>query len=464
MRKKIIIFAMTIACVFGITGCQKSDEGKNSKNKAEQSDDKNTDDKDEEDGDKLYSPIVAEDVEVPKADYPYMIKVNKAQNCITVYTLDEDEEYTVPERALICSVGEENVSTGTFQLGETSAWQMLSDDTYGRYVTRVVDNVVFRSVDYLSKSEDSLDVKAYNCLGETVSDSAIILSEADAKWISENCKEGTKVEIYEDEDEAGPLGKPLARLISDKVTWDPTDDSSENAWYVPISFKGTEDKTIKTEATIDLLEGVFAKDKYGNDLTSAIKVYGEVDVNKAGKYKITYSCENSDGEKREVTRKIIVKDDAAGEEVQTEEPQATNTPMPDDTSAQTPLAGVTVEPVLTTSPATTTLPTTISTNTPTSTPTSTQNTVITTVTTTTTVEQSDDTPPVMYIVADSSTVKSLEENYLYNRIRVYDRQSGIRDVYISTVKVSNDGAYVVIYEAYDNAGNSSCISETVYLK
>lgn len=462
MKKKIIIFAMTIAFVCGITGCQKSDEGKNNKNKAEQSEDKDNKNTDE-DEDNMYSPIVAEDVEVPEADYPYMIKVNKAQNCITVYTLDEDEEYTVPERALICSVGEDNVPTGTFQLGETSKWQMLTDDIYGRYVTRVVDNVVFRSVDYLSKNEDALDVKAYNCLGETVSDSAIILSEADAKWISENCKEGTKVEIYEDEEEAGPLGKPLARLISDKVKWDPTDDSTENAWYVPISFKGIEDKTIKTGTTIDLLEGISAKDKYGNDLTSVIKVYGEVDVNKEGKYKVTYSCENPDGEKREVTRKIIVKDDAVAEEVQTEEPQVTNTPVSADTSAQTPLAGVTVEPVLSTSPTTTTSPTTLPANTPTPTLTAQQNTVVTTITTTT-VEQTDDTPPVMYIVADSCNVKSLAENYLYNRIRVFDRQSGVRDVYISSIKVSDDGCYVVIYEAYDNAGNSSCISETVYLR
>ncbi len=34
----------------------------------------------------------------------------------------------------------------------------------------------------------------------------------DAKWIAENCSEGTTVEIYDGED-PGPLGKPEAEKI-----------------------------------------------------------------------------------------------------------------------------------------------------------------------------------------------------------------------------------------------------------
>jgi hypothetical protein len=39
---------------------------------------------------------------------PYIIKVNRLANCVTVYTYDLYGEYTVPVRAMVCSCGGEN--------------------------------------------------------------------------------------------------------------------------------------------------------------------------------------------------------------------------------------------------------------------------------------------------------------------------------------------------------------------
>lgn len=36
-------------------------------------------------------------------DLPYAIKVNRAQNTVTIYEKDENGEYTVPVKAMICS-------------------------------------------------------------------------------------------------------------------------------------------------------------------------------------------------------------------------------------------------------------------------------------------------------------------------------------------------------------------------
>lgn len=455
MKRKIGMISLAVLLAISVSACGiiQKDKKKESKNTSSESDSSENDKEEDQ-----YSPIIAKDVEVPDIEYPYMIKVNKAMNCITVYTVDENNEYTVPERALICSTGGDETPEGTFQLGESVDWQMLSDGNYGRYVTHLVDDVLIRSVNYLAQSEDALDVDSYNSLGDTISGSSIVVGDADAKWIAENCPEGTKVEVYNDDKEAGPLGKPVARLISDKITWDPTDPSSENAWYVPVSFFGIEDKVISIGETPDLLSGVTAKDKYGNDLTASIKIYGEVDSNTAGDYKITYSCKNEDGEEREVKINVTVEGDVSAA-LETEQPEAAKEP------AKQPEA--TKEPVNTPAPSPSSTPTIEPTQTPKQEEAVQTNNsyeeIITTTTVTTTVEQVDNEPPKISLVANTPYVTSLSDAYLRQRISVTDNLSGVEGIYISLCRIPENGSYIVVYEAFDNAGNGSCISETVYI-
>lgn len=49
-------------------------------------------------------------------------------------------------------------------------------------------------------------------------------------------------------------------------------------------------------------------------MTASVKMYGEVDVNKAGEYKVTYSCENADGDKREVSAVVTVEGEETANE------------------------------------------------------------------------------------------------------------------------------------------------------
>lgn len=164
---------------------------------------------------------------------PYYIKINRKQNCITVYTLDASGEYTVPYRAMICSTGLYNATPrGVFQLSTKYRWRELYGGVYGQYATRIHGGVLFHSVPYYRKSESSLCTDKYNKLGQQASMGCVRLTVEDAKWISENCPEGTTVEIYEDE-EPGPLGKPEAQKIdadNPNRGWDPTDPSEKNPW------------------------------------------------------------------------------------------------------------------------------------------------------------------------------------------------------------------------------------------
>lgn len=175
-----------------------------------------------------------EETEMPEEnEFPYYIRVNRKQNCITVYTLDENGGYTVPYKAMICSTGLYNATPrGTFQLSAKYLWRELYGGVYGQYATRIHGGVLFHSVPYYRKSKNSLCTDKYNKLGQQASMGCIRLTVEDAKWIAENCPAGTTVEIYEDED-PGPLGKPEAVKIdmdNPNKGWDPTDPDADNPW------------------------------------------------------------------------------------------------------------------------------------------------------------------------------------------------------------------------------------------
>ena len=143
-----------------------------------------------------------------ETEFPYYIKINRRQNCITVYTSDENGEYTVPYKAMICSTGLYNATPrGTFHLSTKYLWRELYGKVYGQYATRITGGVLFHSVPYYKKSKSALCTEKYNKLGQQASMGCVRLTVEDAKWIADNCPSGTTVEIYDDDD-PGPLGKP----------------------------------------------------------------------------------------------------------------------------------------------------------------------------------------------------------------------------------------------------------------
>lgn len=169
-----------------------------------------------------------------ETEFPYYIKINRKQNCITIYTSDENGEYTVPYKAMICSTGLYNATPrGTFHLSTKYLWRELYGKVYGQYATRITGGVLFHSVPYYKKSKSALCTEKYNKLGQQASMGCVRLTVEDAKWIADNCPSGTTVEIYDDDD-PGPLGKPEAAHIdtdSPNKGWDPTDPDVENPWH-----------------------------------------------------------------------------------------------------------------------------------------------------------------------------------------------------------------------------------------
>lgn len=167
---------------------------------------------------------------------PYYIMVDRAQHVVTVYGLDEEGYYTVPVRAMVCSVGKPGDETpvGTWSAGERFPWCYMVDGSYGQYATRIYRGIMFHSVCYRRNDPSTLMTYEYNDLGTSVSRGCIRLQVGDAKWVYENCAVGTIVTIF-DGTEPGPL-EPIPTAVAyidpadPKAGWDPTDPREENPW------------------------------------------------------------------------------------------------------------------------------------------------------------------------------------------------------------------------------------------
>lgn len=222
----------------------------------------------------------------------YLIKVNRACNTITIYEKDIKGAYTIPIKAMVCSVGAKGqTKVGTFQTKAKYRWKLLMGDVWGQYATRIVGGILFHSVYYYQYGNPAtLATKEFNKLGSPASHGCVRLSVIDAKWIFDNCAVGTTVEVYDDADNPGPLGKPEVIKIPTNVRWDPTDPSDKNPYNkkVPV-ITGTKNLVTEYGVEIDLLRGIKAKSSFGDDVTTQLKVDGTIDYNIAGKYNITYT-------------------------------------------------------------------------------------------------------------------------------------------------------------------------------
>lgn len=174
------------------------------------------------------------------AGVKYAIYVNTALNCVTIMTVDANGVET-PYKAMVCSAGRTGHLTpqGTFSTYGYYDWCYMVDGTYGRYSVRFNGGILFHSVPYLAASPDTLEWDQYNLLGQNASLGCIRLSVADSKWIYDNCAYGTKVVVYYDATNPGPLGKPEAIKIdpnSPNRGWDPTDPSPANPWNAGAAY------------------------------------------------------------------------------------------------------------------------------------------------------------------------------------------------------------------------------------
>lgn len=169
------------------------------------------------------------------AEFPYIIKINRAKNYTIVYAMNKKGRYSIPYKAFICSTGyyPKDTPLGIFETSDMYRWRMMVDYSYSQYAIRINGPIMLHSLPYYEQSNDSLKYKEYNRLGHPASLGCIRYQAKDIKWIYDNCPVGTTVEIYSNADEIPPLEVPTIEPISEdnpNKNWDPTDPDKNNPW------------------------------------------------------------------------------------------------------------------------------------------------------------------------------------------------------------------------------------------
>ncbi len=155
---------------------------------------------------------------------PYLIRINKEMNCMTIYVQDGANGYIIPLKTFLTSTGDDT-PIGTFYTPEKFRWRLMIHGLYTQYATRLGAGlpILMHSIIFTAQSPFSLDADTYNYLGVARSSGCIRLTTQDSKWIYDHCPIGTQVEVY-NSSIPGPYERPaIPRLISHLQTWDPTD-------------------------------------------------------------------------------------------------------------------------------------------------------------------------------------------------------------------------------------------------
>ncbi len=290
---------------------------------------------------------------------PYEIKVNRAANCLTVYTKDDNGKFTVPFKAITVSCGKNFGDTplGTYQTIEHYNWRLMNDGTYAQYAYRIVGPILFHSVPYYTQAKNNLEWEEFNKLGSPASLGCVRMTVADAKWLMDNCPIGTRVVIYDDAENPGPLGKPdTIKIPADLATilgiaeadaeilkkWDPTDHDPSNPWHkysASLMYPATKQITVEVGATMDDILSYFtATDTCGNDITHKIEFSTNFNLQQAGVYhNVTVSITDAIGSHAEVTVIIVVteKEDESSSEDTTTPTETESESTSEDTTTPT---------------------------------------------------------------------------------------------------------------------------------
>ncbi|MDE7415403.1 MAG: L,D-transpeptidase [Lachnospiraceae bacterium] len=242
-------------------------------------------------------------VEAKETKQAYLIMVNRAANCVTVYVKDANGEWNVPVKAFVCSCGREGHETplGTFKTSNYYTWRQMVDGSYGQYAVRFNRGIMFHSIPYYTKNAGNMEWEQFNLLGEAASLGCVRLTCADAKWIYDNCAVGTEVIVYDDAENPGPLGKPEeVKLAAENPMrqWDPTDLNSMNPWnqvrptlYVTGAAEMDEVLMLPVGASeYDIYNAIGLIDAAGEAYglgEYVISISGKYDLNKQGIYNIS---------------------------------------------------------------------------------------------------------------------------------------------------------------------------------
>lgn len=239
--------------------------------------------------------VVDQNLQSANATNPYAILVNIKTGCATVYTYNAYGIYNVAVRAMAVSVGKgTKTAENSYNTGEKERWYSADDGRHYQFATEFGGDEYdyrFCSTPFSKIASASLIADEYNKLGTACTEGDIWLSVADAKWIYDNCDEGTLVKVTNTTGN-DPLGVPGTMKLSDdskSKNWDPTDSNKKNPYLkLGPTFEGLEETQVILNGTFDAYQGVTAYDTCSNLSQEEFQVDGSIPCNKEGRYIISY--------------------------------------------------------------------------------------------------------------------------------------------------------------------------------
>lgn len=153
----------------------------------------------------------------------YYIRISIAKHTLVVYQLDNNNEFTIPVKAFKVALGPK-VEPAKAAISEKSVWRKITDIYYVRYSSRLDNAEYLSTATYYSQSDNNLNPKSYNMIGQNVTEGSILMTCANARWIYENCGAKTTVEIVDDFDISSDIKVEDISRIADDAYRDPTDN------------------------------------------------------------------------------------------------------------------------------------------------------------------------------------------------------------------------------------------------
>ena len=152
----------------------------------------------------------------------YYVIVDKSKFTFAVFEYESQTgDYTKRVKQFPCALGGRSTPSGTFSIGNKGTWKTWKSGQYSPYHTSYANGLYFHGPLYTAKSFDSLMASSYNGIGTNGTAGCIRTTVEGAKWVFDNLKAGTVVEITASSDRVSKVSKPA--LIASQPGWDPTD-------------------------------------------------------------------------------------------------------------------------------------------------------------------------------------------------------------------------------------------------
>ena len=158
----------------------------------------------------------------------YQINYNKATRTMYIMAADGDNGFIIPYKTFNSTCGPDTPD-GDFSIYAKYGVKFMHDDIYCKYLNRFYNGFIIHSILFYNTSLE-LDAITYNYIDDAASGGCLRLLTGNSYWVYKNCGNGTRVHIYGDLWDKGPIEKDaIDYVIPREQIWDPSDPSSAEA-------------------------------------------------------------------------------------------------------------------------------------------------------------------------------------------------------------------------------------------